>query len=213
MKMKDFALYAITCPPPAGRTHAQMAEEAVRGGVDVLQLRDKTLSDVELLKTAVDLARICRKSGVLFLVNDRPDIALLSGADGVHLGQDDLPIAAARGILGREALVGRSTHSLKQALAAQSEGADYIGVGPVFATPTKPDYGSVGLELVRQAADQITIPFVAIGGIDLNNISSVLEAGARRIAAVRAICGAPDIAQAARTFKEAVSSGVAVRSF
>jgi thiamine-phosphate pyrophosphorylase len=155
------------------------------------------------------LAERCREllpagGATLFVVNDRVDIAMAAGADGVHLGQDDLPLAAARRLWPR-GLVGRSTHSLGQALAAQAEGADYIGVGPVWATPTKPGRPAVGLELVRAvAAAQLRIPWVAIGGVDAGNVGAVLAAGARAIAAVRAVTAASDPEAAARGLHAAV---------
>jgi len=141
---------------------------------------------------------------MLFIVNDRLDIALAAGADGVHLGQDDLPPDAARAVAGRRLIIGVSPPSLEQALAAEEAGADYIGVGPVFPTATKPDYPAVGLELVRKVAERVRIPFVAIGGIDRTNAAAVVAAGARRLAVVRAVFGAPDIKEAAASLVECI---------
>ncbi len=153
------------------------------------------------------MRKICQKAGVLFIVNDALEVALAIAADGVHLGQDDLPVAEAKKLMHpmgiKNFLVGCSTHSLEQALEAKRQGADYIGIGPVFATPTKPTYNPVGLELVKAVTSQIDTPHVAIGGIDATNVSQVLAAGAQRVAVVRAVCGAEDIA-AAVTMKKAI---------
>ena len=165
-------------------------EAALAGGVDVVQLRDKDASDDELVEAGRRFRRLTREAGALLVVNDRPDLAVACDADGVHVGQDDLPVAAARAIVGPERLVGLSTHSPEQIRAAA--GADYLGVGPVFATPTKPGREPVGLELVREAARSAMVPWFAIGGIDLETVAQVLAAGATRIAVVRAIADAPD---------------------
>ena len=204
-RFKAARLYIITTPPAAGRSYERMVEEACAGGADVLQFRDKILSHKELYEAAARLRAICQAHGVLFIVNDYLEVALAAGADGVHLGQDDLPTPAARRIVqqmgAKNFLIGRSTHSLEQALAAEREGADYIGIGPVFATPTKPDYPPVGLGLVRQVTAQVKTPHVVIGGIDAGNVETVLAAGAERVAVVRAVCGASDIVRAAREMK------------
>ena len=202
-------LYVIASPSRAGDDLEEGVRKAISGGADVVQLRDKFSSASQVLETARTLGRICRQSGVIFIVNDRVDIALASGADGVHLGQDDLPVSEARNLAKRHGrsepfLIGCSTHSLEQALLAQDEGADYIGCGPVFSTPTKPDYRVQGLELVRQYREQIRIPFVAIGGIDEGNIAQVAQAGARCAAVVRAVLGSADPEAAARSLKNAI---------
>lgn len=198
-------LYVITAAEdPPERVLATVRAARV-GGAEVVQLRRKG----EDARLTLRLAERCREllppgGATLFVVNDRVDIAMAAGADGVHLGQDDLPLAAARR-LWPEGLVGRSTHSLGQALAAQAEGADYIGVGPVWTTPTKPGRPAVGLELVRAvAAAGLRIPWVAIGGVDATNVDAVLAAGARAVAAVRAVTAAPDPEAAARGLHAAV---------
>lgn len=170
-------------------------EAAVRGGVDLVQVRERGLTDSELL-TALGRAReITERLGVPLVVNDRPDLALLSGADYVHLGQDDLPVEAARSLgLG----VGLSTHATEELERAE---ADYIGVGPVFATPTKAGRPAVGLELVRYAAAHARQPWFAIGGIDATNVAQVVAAGARRISVVRALGDASDPERAARQLR------------
>ena len=161
------------------------------------QYRNKNGTRREIYETALRLARALRTSGALFILNDHADIAAAVGADGVHLGQDDLPIAAARRVLGPEALVGISTHSLEQARAAQEAGADYIGFGPVYQTSTK-DAGSVqGIEGLSAVAAAVSIPVIAIGGITRDTIGDVMRAGARGAAVIGAVCSAPDIASAA----------------
>ena len=172
---------------------------AVRGGVDLVQLREKGLSDRDLLQAAREARAVTRRLGVPLVVNDRPDVALLAEADAVHVGQDDLPAAEAR----RFGLaVGLSTHEPGDVDAA---GADYIGVGPVFETPTKTGRRAVGLELVRYAAEHARMPWFAIGGIDRTNVDSVVAAGATRIAVVRAIGEADDPGAAARELRLALS--------
>src|SRR5262249_23947879 len=143
----------------------EAAEEALDGGVDILQLREKALPAREALSLARTLREITARRGVLFIINDRPDLALLSHADGVHVGQDDLPVAAARSLVGDSMLVGVSTHSVDQARAAEREGADYIGVGPVFPTSTKDAGPTLGSEGLREVLDAVSLPVFAIGGI------------------------------------------------
>jgi thiamine-phosphate pyrophosphorylase len=188
--------------PFQGRTALETAEKAIQGGVDILQLRERSLPDSKLLGLALRMRELARKYKVLFLVNDRPDIARLSEADGVHLGQDDLSVEEARAILKEGKLVGVSTHALDQAKKALKDGADYIGVGPVFSTPTKAGRPAVTVDYVRQvAALNPSVPFFAIGGIDLSSLPAVLEAGAWRVAMVRAIAEAKSPGEAAARFK------------
>ena len=175
---------------------------ALAGGVDVLQLRDKDASDDEVLAAAPAFRRAADDAGALFVINDRPDLARAADADGVHVGQDDGPVAAARAIVGADRIVGRSTHSPDQIAAAGD--ADYIAVGPVHATPTKPGRRAVGLDLVRHAAAHAPDPWFAIGGIDPRNVSEVVAAGARRIVVVRAITEAKDPEAAARALRRAL---------
>lgn len=178
----------------------EIAEAGLRGGVDVLQLRVKDTPDDLLLERARALRQLCTVHGALFIVNDSARLAVEAGADGVHVGQDDLSVAEARRIVGADRIVGLSTHSAEQIAAAR--GVDYIAVGPVFATPTKPGRPAVGLELVRIAAQTATVPWFAIGGIDAGNVDDVTAAGATRIAVVRAIAGAPDAERAARALRD-----------
>ena len=171
----------------SGDTLVKAVREAILGGAAVIQLRDKEATDKDLIKKAEQLLVLTRSAGIPLIVNDRISVAKKSGADGVHLGQDDASLKEARTLLGKRAIIGRSTHSPEQALAAQEEGFDYIGVGPVFSTPTKPSYAPVGLELVKFAAANVKIPFVAIGGIDPMNAAEVKKAGAKTVAVVRAV--------------------------
>ena len=195
-------LYVIVDPAASrSRDLAGIAARAIRGGADAIQLRDKTATTRSLVETAVRLLAVTRSAGIPLIINDRVDVAHAAQADGVHLGQDDLPVEAARAILGRGRLIGKSTHSLDQAAAAEREGADYLGVGPIFSTPTKPDSRSVGLPLIREVSLHVRTPFVCIGGIDATTIPRVLEAGGARVAVVRAVCGADDPETAARTLK------------
>ena len=201
---EGFRLYAVTDLGAESPEALQKIEAAYRGGADIVQLRSKVLADAALIRLGLRIRKIAEKSRKLFFMNDRLDLALATGADGVHLGQDDMPVRMVRKLAvqaGRKIWIGKSTHDLKQALAAVNEGADYIGVGPVFATPTKPHVKSVGLKFVKQAAARIRIPWVAIGGIDLGNIRAVVEAGAARVAVVRAIFAAQDPEDAARKLK------------
>jgi len=150
--------------------------------VDIIQLRDKISDKETVLKDALRLRRALSNTGIIFIINDYLDIARLIDSDGVHLGQDDLPIGIARRLLGKDKIIGVSCHSLKQAKSAEVQGADYISIGPVFSTPTKPEYKPVGLGLIREISQKIKIPFFAVGGINEKNIGKVLDAGAKRIA-------------------------------
>lgn len=195
-------LYVIVDAAVCGdRDPVAVATEAVAGGADLIQWRAKTWPADRRLETARRLAAALAVCPALFIVNDHLDVALAVGADGVHLGQDDLPVAVARPLMGPDRLIGVSTHSLEQALAAQEGGADYLGVGPVFATPTKPDYRPVGTGFLEQVAGRITIPYFAIGGIDQANLPLVSSCGATRIAVVRAVAGVRDVRQTAHALK------------
>jgi len=182
-----------------GRQPETFLRGVLGAGVDVQQLRDKEASDDELLAAGRSFRRCCDETGALLIVNDRPDLAVAAGADGVHVGQDDIPVDVARRVVGSERIVGLSTHSRDQLAAA--EGVDYVAVGPVHATPTKPGRAPVGLDLVRAAAGHARVPFFAIGGIDPSNADAVVAAGARRIAAVRAIVEADDPPAAVRSLR------------
>jgi thiamine-phosphate pyrophosphorylase len=175
---------------------------ALAGGVDVLQLRDKTADDEAILRAAVTFRECCDEAGALFVVNDRPDLAVAAGADGVHVGQADMAVEQARAVVGDDVLVGRSTHSPEQLDAAR--GVDYVAVGPVHATPTKPGRPAIGLDPIRYAATHARVPWFAIGGIDPQTLRPILEAGAQRVVVVRAIADAPDPEAAARALRAAL---------
>lgn len=192
----DRRLYLIA---PARPGLADLIEAAVRGGVDLVQIRDKELPDGELLRALEEAREVTRRLGVPLVVNDRPDLAVLVEADAVHVGQDDLPVAAVRRF---RLPVGLSTHTPAEIDAAE---ANYIGVGPVHETPTKEGRPAAGLELVRHAAAHARQPWFAIGGIDRTNVEEVLAAGAARIAVVRAIADAPDPETAARELRSALA--------
>jgi thiamine-phosphate pyrophosphorylase len=172
---------------------------ALRGGVDLVQLRDKTLDDAGLMAAARAFREAASEAGALFILNDRPDLVAACDADGVHVGQDDVSPAEARGILGAERIIGRSTHAPAQAdLASADADVDYLAVGPVHATPTKPGRPAAGLEYVAYAARTVTKPWFAIGGLDAGNVDAVVARGAKRIVVVRAITEASDPEAAAR---------------
>lgn len=182
-------------------TNKEIAESTLAGGAKILQLRGKGLSARELLGQAREIRKITLKADAVFIVNDRADIALLSDADGVHLGQDDLPISAARKILGKDRMIGISTHNIEQALAAESKGADYIGFGPIFGTTTKADAEEAkGLEALQEVKNSVKIPVVAIGGINLENIEKVMRTGTYCAAVISAVVKADNIEDATRRF-------------
>jgi thiamine-phosphate pyrophosphorylase len=196
--IKGARLILVTDPRPDLATRV---EAAVRGGVDVVQLREKRPTG-RLLSLAEELRGICARGGALFTVNDDVALARLSGADGVHLGQEDEPVARAREVLGPEAVVGRSASSVDEALEAVREGADYLGVGTVFATPTKPDADAAGLALVEEIArEDLPVPWFAIGGITPETAPQVAAAGAPGFAVVRAVLDAGDPEAAARELR------------
>ena len=203
-RLGDAKLYFICGARPGGRELAGVLEAALAGGVDVFQLRDKTADDDALLAAAAEARALCAAAGALFLLNDRPGLALAADADGVHVGQADAPVAAARAAVGAGRLVGLSTHGAAQADAATALGPDYIAVGPVHPTPTKPGRPAIGLEPVRHAARTVAIPWFAIGGIDPVTVHDVAAAGAARVVVVRAIAEADDPEAAARSVRAAL---------
>ena len=207
-RLRDARLYLVCDRHPGGRPLAGVLEAALRGGVDVFQLRDKDAGDGELLATAAEARELCARHGALFLLNDRPDLAAAADADGVHVGQDDAPVAAARVAVGRERLVGLSTHGRAQGDASAGTDVDYIAVGPVHATPTKLGRPAIGLAPVRHAAATVTRPWFAIGGVDERTIGDVVAAGATRVVVVRAIAEAGDPERAARALRAALAGAV-----
>ncbi len=209
----DYCLYVIATEKfTLGRPLGEVVEAAIAGGATVIQLREKDYPVRRLIEAGLKLRRLTRERGVALIVNDRVDVALAVEADGVHLGQDDLPLPVARRILGPDKIIGLSTHSLEEALLAQQQGADYIGVGPIYATRTKdPATDPVGLNLLRQMEGRITIPKVAIGGITSENAKDVILAGADGVAVITAVVSAPDVKGAAEALRAAIEKAKRAR--
>jgi thiamine-phosphate pyrophosphorylase len=199
-------LYLVCDARGDGRDLRAFLDAALRGGVDVIQLREKAGDEAAIVEAACAFRAAADAHGALFVLNDRPDLVAATGADGVHVGQDDLPVARAREIVGPDAIVGRSTHTAAQLDAADADpDVDYFAVGPVHATPTKPGRPAVGLELVRHAAGAPRrVPWFAIGGIAPDTIGPVMEAGARRVVVVRALTQAADPEATARALRGAL---------
>lgn len=189
-----------------GRDLEDILVAALEGGAEMIQLREKTWPSGTLLPLAQRLLARCRAAGVPFIVNDRVDLAVAVDADGVHLGQDDLPPAAARALLPAGKILGLSTHSEVQAAAAQAAGADYVAVGSMFPTATKPEFQLVGVALARRVRPLVRVPLIGIGGITPANVGEVIAAGCDGVAVISAVCAAPDPAAAARRFIEAIDA-------
>jgi len=207
-RLRETRLYLVTEGSLHGRDGAAVVAEALAGGVDIVQLRDKQATLEELRAAARSFRALCDAHGALFFVNDHPELALECGADGVHVGQEDESVAAVRAAVGPDVLVGVSTHSPAQIAAASAAGADLIGVGPVYETPTKPGRAAVGLELVRRASEAADLPFFAIGGIDATTAAHVVAAGTTRVAVVRAVRDADDPRAAAAKLRAALEAPV-----
>jgi thiamine-phosphate pyrophosphorylase len=203
-RLADTRLYLVCDARPRA-----FLDAALRGGADLIQLRDKSLSEAELIEAAKTFRAAADAHGALFILNDRPDLVEVCGADGVHVGQDDGSPAQARAAVGPDRIVGRSTHAPAQADAADADpDVDYIAVGPVHATPTKPGRPAVGLEYVAYAARTVSKPWFAIGGLDRETLPAVVEAGAQRAVVVRAITEAEEPEAAARELSELLGVGV-----
>lgn len=202
----NYLLYLVTdAGLSRGRSQVEVVEAALRGGVTVVQYREKSASTRVMIQEAGELARLCRAVGVPFIVNDRVDVALAVNADGVHVGQDDMPAVVARRMIGKRKILGVSAGSAEEARKAEAEGADYIGASPIFATPTKPDAPpAMGIEGLRLLARAVSIPVVAIGGMNARNAAAIMEAGAAGVAVVSAIVAADDVEAAAREIRAAV---------
>jgi len=199
----DFHLYVITDRGLSlGRSNEEVVEAAIAGGADIIQLRDKELTTKQLLQEALKLKDIVRRSGIPFIINDRVDLAMAVDADGVHLGQDDLPLEYARKLLGNDKIIGISAQDAEQALQAERNSADYIAVSAIFPTATKPDAVSLGLKTITDIKKNVSVPVVAIGGIKEENAALVAEAGADCIAVISAVVSAVDIEQAAKNLRE-----------
>lgn len=186
-RLQQALTYLVTSPQ---ENLIAVVEAALQAGIAIVQYRDKQTEDCFRLDLAQHLKHLCHRYNALFLINDRVDLALAVEADGVHLGQTDLPIAVARQLLGSQRIIGRSTTNPEEMERALGEGADYIGVGPVYSTPTKPGKAAAGLDYVRYARDHAPVPWFAIGGINVDNLDEVLAAGAERVAVVRAVMAA-----------------------
>lgn len=198
-------VYPVTCERLSeGRTNLEVLEAAIKGGTKIIQLREKDHPKRDLYNLALKFRKITARAGVLLMINDHVDVALSVEADGVHLGQDDLPVPVARQ-LAPELLIGASTHSLEQALQAEKDGADYINIGPIFSTTTKEGVGrSLGPAVISEISPRIKVPFTVMGGITEKNIDQVLTRGARRVAMVTAITRAADIAQKVRSLQDKI---------
>lgn len=187
------------------RSNLEILDGLIAGGAGIVQLREKHLTKKDFYHMAVTFRKKTAQAGMLLIINDHLDIALACGADGVHLGQDDLPLPAARK-LAQELLIGVSTHNMEEALAAQEQGADYVNIGPIFATRTKEvSMDPLGPETIKKITPHLKIPFTVMGGINLSNISQVLQAGAGKIAVVTAITKAEDVAGAVRDLRRFIS--------
>ncbi len=206
MTKKDYLhrmkLYVLISGKIAARSVNETARLVIDGGADVIQLREKTISDDEFISLAGEIRDITTKSGTLLIINDRVKVAREVNADGVHLGQHDMSITEAREIIGNDKIIGVSTHNIIQARQAQEDGADYIAIGPVYPTTTKDYESSIGLEVIQGVSREMNIPFLAIGAITLENLDEVLKAGASRVAVCSAIIGSDDILSSTRKFKE-----------
>jgi thiamine-phosphate pyrophosphorylase len=203
----DWSVYLVTDPVLVGRrAMTEVVAAAIRGGVRVVQYRDKDASTRVMVAMAADLAALCRRMGAWFLVNDRLDVALAVDADGVHVGQDDMPAATARRLLGTNKILGVSVYDETEIRQAELSGADYVSLSPIFATPTKPDHQTpLGLDRVRTLSRLARVPVIAIGGIHAGNAVEVIHAGARGICVVSAIIAAPDPERAARELHQSVA--------
>jgi len=199
----DYRLYVVTDEGLSrGLSHTQLAERALAGGADVIQLRDKKLEGRRLMEHARAIRKLTNDAGKSFIVNDRLDVALASGADGVHLGQEDMALADARALAPEGFLIGVTVHDLREAVEAEKGGADYLGLSPIFATGSKSDAGSAcGLDMLRKVKRAVSVPVVAIGGINAANAREVLEAGADGLAVISAVVSQPDVEAAARSLK------------
>jgi thiamine-phosphate pyrophosphorylase len=199
---KHVRLYVLITESTCKRPWLEVAEQAILGGADCLQLREKSLDSGELLRRARQLVALCKSHHVISIINDRPDIALMADADGVHVGQSDLPAQDVRKLIGAGKILGVSTHNIEQAKQAMRDGADYIGVGPMFKSSTKPRDFVAGAQFAREVAEKIPLPAVAIAGITMENVDEVVATGIRAIAVTAAVAGCDDPRSAAELLKK-----------
>jgi len=196
-------LYIITeSAISKGRSNKFIVKEAIKGGAEIIQLREKSWDKDKVKQEAINLLKICKENNALFIVNDYVDVALEIGADGVHLGQSDMPIKEARKICGGKLIIGLSTHSVEQAVKAEEDGVDYITIGPIYKTRVK-DF-TVGTEIIKDILNKIKKPLIAIGGINKNNIDSVLQQGVKSVAVISAVVSADDVKKATEELVEKI---------
>jgi len=202
----DWTLYVVTDKALAGgRSHAEQARAAILGGATVIQYREKVGNTRQLIAEASAVRDVCRDLGATFIVNDRLDVALAVGADGVHVGQEDMPAISARRLIGPHLLLGVTVGNAAQARQAEADGADYLGTDPVFFTGSKPDAGPpIGVYALAEICRAVHIPVVGIGGINVGNVAQVMQAGAAGAAVISAVVSAPDMSAAARRLREAI---------
>jgi thiamine-phosphate pyrophosphorylase len=206
-KLRDIDIYPVTCQELSkGRTNLEVLAAVLAGGAKIIQLREKHWSKKDLFDLALEFKKHTRRHDALLIINDHVDVALAAGADGVHLGQEDLPVEAARKIA-PELIIGASSHSLKEALNAEKDGADYVNIGPIFPTQTKADVGRfLGPEAIVEIGPRLTVLYTTMGGINPDNIHRVLEAGARRVAMVTGITQAENITERIQHLRKTVSN-------
>ncbi|MDD5601298.1 MAG: thiamine phosphate synthase [Actinomycetota bacterium] len=205
-ELKNIDLYFITDSKLTKKTVIEDVKAALKAGVKIIQYREKEKNTAEMIKEAQKIAKLCKENNALFIINDRVDVALTVDADGVHLGDDDMPCHIARKILGNNKIIGLTVHNIKEAIEAERAGADYIGLSPIFETLTKSDAGMpAGLEFIKEVKEKIKIPFVAIGGINETNIEEVIRAGAKSTAIISAIVTKPDVEKECKKFRKIIS--------
>ncbi len=203
--LNNIDLYFITDPALTRKTVLEDVEAALKAGVKIIQYREKNKNTRDMVEEAVKIRELCFKNNALLIINNRVDVALAVDADGIHLGNEDMPYQTARKILGNEKIIGLTVRNIKEALKAQNEGADYIGVGPIFETRTKEDAGvPSGIKFIEEVKKTIKIPFVAIGGINESNIDYVLKAGVKSVAIISAIVTGPDVEKESKKFRNII---------
>lgn len=205
--MRDYSLYVLTDEAlSCGKSHVELARLALEGGADAIQLRDKHMESRQLYETALEISEICRQHGAIFIVNDRVDIALAAKADGVHVGQGDIPVAAIRKFVPSDFIIGVSAGKVEEALKAQEDGADYIALSPIFDTSSKDDAGhGKGIEELKKMKQSVSVPVLAIGGINENNVKEVIAAGADGVAVISAVVSQEDVSAAAANLKRLIT--------
>lgn len=205
-KLNNFGLYFITDRRLSKKNVFDNAKSAIKAGIKILQYREKRISTKQMIEEAGKIRKLCEENNVLFLINDRIDVALAVDADGVHLSQEDMPYKLARKLLGKNKIIGLSAHSVKEALHNQEIGADYTSIGPIYYTKTKKIAKPIGLKPIKELKNRLKIPFVAIGGINESNIDDVLKAGAKNIAMISAIVAKEDVEETVKNFIKKINS-------